>query len=202
MLCEDKPAELTATSATGTTFAGSLSTANPTADVGATATFYGPACDSTQHSIYGTPEDGDTCAVPSWLEPAGQRAIAPWKVLMGIPWPAGVQPDFGVVFCHKWKNSYTDDMADDGRFSERKHERTQTAAMSAVAEATSKLPVGGGCVPDVAPMELLGTVIRLIAGETQIERCVGDDNFLPAAAEHGLVKAVFSWRRRCPSYAS
>lgn len=102
---------------------------------------------------------------PLWLNPTGERAVEPWKTLMGISWPAGIQTEFGTVFCHRWKDRDDDSLAGVRGFGkESAVHRAWGTTMAAKAILTSGRGASGS--PDPAPGSLLGTIIRLIAGVT------------------------------------
>lgn len=110
-------------------------------------------------------DDDNDCKqdLPStWLNPTGEPAVQPWKTLMGIPWPAGIQAEVGTVFCHRWKSHGNDSLAGWGRFGEES--RVHRAWGTTAAAKAIMRPGRGASGLDPAPGSLLGTILRLVAG--------------------------------------
>lgn len=110
---------------------------------------------------------------PPWLSPTGARAVHPWKALMRVPWPAGIQPEFRTVFCHRWGyrcGSCFDGLAVDSGCGEG--EEAQLAVDPVGIPVGRGVPATRG--PD-APGSLLETITRIIPGDyplrMQLPRC-------------------------------
>lgn len=122
--------------------------------------------------------------LPPWLSPTGARAVQPWKALMRVPWPAGIQPEFRTVFCHRW--GYRCGSGFDGLAVESACGKADGAQLAVDRVGT---PVGQG-VPatpgPAAPGSLLKTITKIISGNEplrmQLPRCKMGLSFRTAVA--------------------
>lgn len=111
---------------------------------------------------------------PPWLTPGCARSTKPWRTLLGVPWPAGISPDFSTVFSHQWAEN-TEKSAlwrtgGGGLVNSPTMATAVAAAATVQPQAVASIPwsvemSSGRSSPAPKPGALLRTILRLVAGE-------------------------------------
>lgn len=99
---------------------------------------------------------------PPWLIPeCSPSVIGAWSTLLQRPWPVGILPGFGTVFCHEWMTQEE---------SGAKKSRSINNVPSVFAATTTQVTMRPEderqhtTTRSPRPGGLLGTVLRLVAG--------------------------------------
>lgn len=116
-------------------------------------------------------KDQPQLATPPWLTPGCARSTKPWRTLLGVPWPAGILPDFSTVFSHKWADTENGTAVWGGGGGGAGTSTAAIATAAATAAAGSmpwSVELSSGRSPVPKPGTLLRTILRLVAGKPRM----------------------------------